>query len=306
MSDMIDGLHKAALEAGQDASARLRAELTVADIGERVRKGQRRRRAGIAAASIAGTAAVVVGVMLLPALTPDFPHTNDPATQMPLVTSHQDGLTVFEDGSMAVETASGDVVFFEADDAVTDIPFKAVAFEQACDLSVLDFSPGWTYHAQGAEKLLRSASPQVLYRPYERTPFTSGATLDADADGTSYPLALDIRADARAASALGLRVTQYFTWVDPTGMHVPIVTRYDSVLDAQPTVLPDGNDFAVIQGRYVDVNSYLTQCYSTEVSDPEPYTLERFLVVDIFVMDRRGHDILIASHTSSTRTEVVP
>lgn len=307
MSDMIDGLSKAALEAGDDAAARLAADVTVAELGERVRRGRRRRRVVQAVAAAAGAAAVVALAFALPTVVPDRSQPITPAEETPLVVWSADGLSVFEDGSMAVETSAGAVVTFESLDAVTDLPFKALTVEQACALQASDFHVGWTYHAPDAHRILSSATPQVVYDGRSREPIAQGETIPARADGWIYPIALNVAADSRAAGSIGLRISQFYTWTDPTGASAPILTRFDSILDARPAVVADdGAALATIQSRPIADQSYYTYCTDEHKKSDAPYLLKRFLVVDVFLMDRRGTDILIASHTSWNQTEVHP
>lgn len=305
MSDMIDGLYKAALQAGQDAAPQLSARETVAVIDERVRSGRRRRRAVIGAAGTAVLTVGVVSVVALPMLFRGSAPVVTPADEQSGVVSQTGALTVYDDGSMGVVTDAGEELTFPPSEPGQVLPFQAVGNDYACSLDAGAFTAGWNYHAPDAHQLLGSAQANVHYVGHEPQSVAQGSEIFAYEDGYLPAISLNFSADPGIAELLGLRVTQYVTWVGADALSYPQMVRFDSVLDAQPKVVArDSRAGSVVKSREIDQRSYETVCNEGDGSEFSPFWLHRYLVVDVYLMDRKGNESFIASHVSWSRTKV--
>lgn len=312
MSDMIDGLHKAAIEAGNDSARDLAAPATVAVLNARVRTGVRRRRLRSAGASIGAMALIGVGAIGIPALLADVPviqPAEDPVTAVSTVGN----LTVFSDGSMSVVTQRGGFVNIPAPDPADAVPFVTLSGQQACAFLPDEVELGWSFASEEARQLLLFAQPQALDDGYTRRTTASGEMVPLTQFDDYVQLAITLNTEPGAAPHIAVRQMVYSVYREPSGIIGPIVLHHAGAMDAAPNVSVDGDVSAgtamgKVEARktayagYCEVKPYL----DAPEGMSEPYVLQRYLVADVFLIDRNGNSLFLGTHTSWTTTEVTP
>lgn len=308
MSDMIDSLHKAALEAGAASAPDLVAPETVAVLHGRVRAGVRKRRIRTAVAAVGAMAAIGVAGVQLPALFAEVPMV-EPAEDPVVPVSTIGNLTVFSDGSMSVVTQRGSFVDIPAPEPADAQPFVPFSADQMCAFDADQVVMGWSFTSEEARLLLRFAQPQVLEDGIARRMTVNGEMLPLNKAEDFTPVAITINTEPAAAEHLGIRQTVYTVWRDAHG--TPIVLHHAGALDALPKVRVDGDTSAGtalgrVEGRKTAYTGYCGDKYPELVPEKhaEPYVVQRYLVADIFLIDRNGNSLMLGSHTSWTTTEI--
>lgn len=310
MSDMIDSLHKAALEAGSASAPDLAAPATVAVLQSRIRTGVRRRRIRTAAASIGAMAVLGVAAVGIPTLLADVP-VIEPAEDPVTVVSTVGNLTVFSDGSMSVVTQRGGFVDLPAPDPADAEPFVPLSGQQLCAFDADQAQLGWTFASEEARQLLLFAQPQAFDDGYTRRTTASGEMLPLDMHGEYIPVAITLNTEPGAAEHLGLRQSVYTVYREPSGATPPVVLYHAAAMDALPKVSVDGDTSAGtamgrVEARKTSYTGYCGDKYP-ELVPPKgsgPYMVQRYLVADVFLIDRNGNALYLGSHTSWTTTEI--
>jgi hypothetical protein len=310
MSDMIDSLHKAAIEAGTASARDLAAPATVAVLQGRVRSGVRKRRLRAAAAGIGAMAMIGVGAVGIPALLADAP-VIQPGEDSVTVVSTVGNLTVFSDGSMSVVTQRGGFVNLPAPEPADAQPFVALSGDQACAFDPDAAELGWSFASEEARQLLLFAQPQALDDGYTRRTTASGEMVPRDQYDDYVPLAITLNTEPGVAEHLGVRQMVYTLYREPSGAIAPIVLHHAGAMDAAPKVSIDGDTSAgtamgKVEARKTSYTGYCGDKYPVGMppAGSGPYVTQRYLVADIFLIDRSGNSLLLGTHTSWTTTEV--
>lgn len=310
MSDMIEGLSRTALEAGQEASRNLTEASALAAMAQQVHAGRRKRR--IRGAAVAGgtVAALLAGAFIVPQL--DFgAEILEPAEQIRSVVSSVGNLTVFTDDSMSLYTQRGTFVDFPPATGAENA-FAAVSHKDACMFDPAAAEIGWTFHVDEARQVLLFARPGIVTGLTDRRTTRQGEDLGQFARGkVPYPT-FEMDAEVATAPQLALRETVYEVLTDEGVFPDPPVKGYSTLLDASPEVAIAGdadsfNRVATVRARPMGAGLACIKGFAEEViASGEPYNVRRYLVVDVFLVDRDGHSMLLATHTSWTDLEVLP
>src|SRR5690606_6107009 len=141
MSDMIDGLSRMALEAGQEASRNLTSAPVLAIMAERVHAGRRRRRVRATVTAGGFVAAAFAAAIVVSQLGVDPPEV-EPAQTGTAIVSSVGNLTVFSDGSMSLYTQRGTFVDFPPATGPENA-FAAVSGTEACSFDPGSVQIGW-------------------------------------------------------------------------------------------------------------------------------------------------------------------
>ena len=311
MTDMIEGLSKAALEVGTDSASHLVAPQTVLALGEQVRSGRRRRR--LRAAAGVGVVAVMIGAaaVVVPRLN-GRPELFEPAATPPAVISSVGNLTVFDDGSMSLYTQRGTFVDFAAPAEGDDATFEQVSKESACSFDGTAAEPGWNFYSEEARQVILFARPQAVGPQDERSPASQGDTLDLGAGKFAPYLALTMDAEVATAPQLGIRQTLITTVLTGEPGVPGEVLGYGIKLDAAPAVTISGDADSVNRLATVEANAVTdpSLCHPDALEHDKSVEgvtrLRHYLIADVFLLDRAGHARLLATHTSWVNTVVEP
>jgi hypothetical protein len=309
MSDMIDGLSRAAIDAGQDASRNLTSSSALAVMRQQVNAGRRKRR--IRAGVVAGGAlAMVLATAIVVPRLDLGPEAIDPADTVRSVVSSVGNLTVFNDGSMSLYTQRGTFVDLPAVTGEENV-FGPVSPAIACEFDPSAAEPGWVFHVDDARQVLLFARPQVVMG-MERRLTTQGEFLGL-VDSLHYPYpAFTMDAEVATAPQLAIRERIYEVYVGEGDYSGSPVKSVATLLDASPKVTISGdadspNRVATIEARAVGNGVSCDKGFSEWVyASGENVPIRRYLLADIFLLDREGNSMLLATHTSWTGLEFKP
>lgn len=313
MSDMIDGLSRTALEAGQEASHNLTESSALAAMAQRVQTGRRKRRLQAAAVAGGSVAALVAGAFVVPQLL-DEPPVLDPAVTISparTVVSSVGNLTVFSDGSMSLYTQRGTFVDFPP--AVgPEHQFSVISHVDACSFDPEAATLGWDFHVDEGREVLLFARPGVQIGMSKRQVTGQGERLGTfDHRSLPYPT-FTFDAEVATGPQLAIRETVYDVFLGEDVAPTPVVKSYASAIEASPsvTIAGDADSFtrvATVESKPLGSGLACLPGFAEEILERgEPYTVRRYLVADIFLLDREGHSMLLASHTSWTELEIQP
>ena len=300
----MDGLAGAAMDASADAAASVSSPLTIDVLESRIRAGRRARRvrfAAVACAAVLATGGAALAVPHLVAQAPSAPL--EPAGPEALRT--EGALTVYADGTMSLVTAAGAIVDLPAPQP-DSTPYATAAVEELCATDVTSLATGWSYAVPQARELLGHARPQHVAEDRSRHPAAQGQQIAPTRFGDLTPLAFELDADAAAAPHLGVRASAFVTWDH-------MVLAAQSQLDGAPAVdvVAPGTaqETATVQMRALEP-SHSDWCVQRkphtqdDAASASALPLTRYLVIDVFLIDRSGSSTLLATHTSWTRTEL--
>lgn len=294
MTDMIDMLDEIAREAGASAAATLVQEDVRARIEATVRTKVRHRRARRAI----GAAAVVLVAASAALVMPRMWHTEPAPAATPEreIVSMVDGLITYDDGSMSIATSRGRVVPLPAPPA--DAPrYATQSGKLACtEFDASQAMPGWTSHLDAARvdaapSLITFGRPMLVDGGHYRV-IGQGETLSHLGSDATFAFSLD--ADAAAASHLVLALETVTLGVDGQPAYVA------TTLDSQPTVtlvgsVAEGTASATVTSQPMQYGTYCADGVVPAVGDASRV----YLRATVFVSDRQGSVIPIASHQSS-------
>jgi hypothetical protein len=310
MSDMIDGLSRAAIDAGQDASRNLTTPASLAVMGQRVRAGrkQRRLRAGIATGGVLALA--MATAIIVPRLDLGTEQL-EPGEPVRSVVSSVGNLTVFSDGSMSLYTQRG--TFVDLPPATgPENAFAPLSAADACAFDPTTIEPGWSFHVDDARQVLLFARPQIKELTSERRTTSQGEFLGVfDFSHLPYP-AFTMDAEVATAPQLAVRETVYDVYMGAPVDPAAPVKSFATLLDASPAMTVAGdadslNRVATIEARPVGAPHACEQGFGVDlVVAGENYPVRRYLLADIFLLDREGNSMLLATHSSWTNLEVQP
>jgi hypothetical protein len=311
MSDMIDGLSRAAIEAGQDASRNLTAPAALAVMRQQVGAGRRNRRTRAGVIAGGALALGVATAVVVPQLDVGQ-ETLAPADTVRSVVSSVGNLTVFDDGSMSLYTQRGTFVDLPAV-ARDDQEFRQRSAEEACAMDPSAFEFGWEFHVDEARQVLLFARPQIVHGMLaERRQTSPGEYLGAFTfRGIPYP-AFTMDAEVATAPQLAVRETVLDVYEADVEIPGPPVKSFATALDAAPKVTIAGdvdslNRVATIEARSVGSPYACAKNIDDDLSAAGGnYSIRRYLLADIFLIDREGNSMLLATHTSWTSLEVHP
>jgi hypothetical protein len=173
--------------------------------------------------------------------------------------------------------------------------------------------PGWEFHVDEARQVLLFARPQVVHgMTDERVQTSQGEFL-----GTftfrylPYP-AFTMDAEVATAPQLAVRETVLDVYEGSTELAGPPVKSFTSTLDAAPAVTIAGdadslNRVATLDAQPVGMPHACVKGFGEDLIEAGgTYSIRRYLLADIFLLDREGNSMLLATHTSWTSLEVQP
>jgi len=207
-----------------------------------------------------------------------------------------DGLITYDDGSMAVATSRGRVVPLPAPPA--DAPqYAPHSGKLACtEFDASQAMPGWTSHldasrVDAAPTLITFGRPMLVDDGAYRV-IGQGETLGNLAPGATFAFSVD--GDAAVASHLVVALET--VTLGPDGKPAYVATT----LDSQPTVtmvgnVADGTASARVTTQPMQYGTYCSDGMLPAAGEPSPV----YLRATVFVSDRQGSVIPIASHQSS-------
>lgn len=307
MSDMIDGLSRAAIEAGQDASRNLTAPAALTVMSHRVRAGRRQRR--MRGGALAGGALVLAmaTAIIVPQLDLGTEEL-EPGESVRSVVSSVGNLTVFNDGSMSLYTQRG--TFVDLPPATgPENEFAPISAAEACSFDPTATEPGWQFHVDDARQVLLFARPQIKGLTSERRTTSQGEFLGVfEFHRIPYP-AFTMDAEVATAPQIAIRETVYDVYSSVEAPADTPVKSFATLLDASPAMTIAGdadslNRVATIEARPVGAPHACEQGFGQDlVVAGETYPVRRYLLADIFLIDREGNSMLLATHTSWTNLE---
>lgn len=310
MSDMIDGLSRMALEAGQEASRNLTSAPVLAIMAERVHAGRRRRRVRATVTAGGFVAAAFAAAIVVSQLGVDPPEV-EPAQTGTAIVSSVGNLTVFSDGSMSLYTQRGTFVDFPPATGPENA-FAAVSGTEACSFDPGSVQIGWTFHVDEGRQVILFGRPGIVLGPTERRTTTQGEHLGTFGHASVPHPTFTMDAEVATAPQLAIRETVYDIVTDEGVDGVPPVKSYASQLDVSPEVVIAGdvdsfNRVATIQARPVGSPVACMPGFAESIlMRGEPYSVRRYLVADVFLVDRAGHSMLLATHVSWHDLEITP
>lgn len=306
MSDMIDRLSRAAIEAGNDASRNLTTASALAVMNQQIHAGVRKRRIRAGAVTGGVLALALAAAFVVPRLGLS-PEPIEPGQTVRSVVNSVGNLTVFNDGSMSLYTQRGTFVDLPAATGEENV-FGPISPAVMCEFDFAAAEAGWTFHTDNARQVLLFARPQIV-TGMERRLVTQGEHLGT-VDSLHYPYpAFTMDAEVATAPQLAIRERVYEVYVGDGDYAGPPVKSVASTLDAAPKVTiagdPDApNRVATIEARAAGNGVTCDKRFGEWVySQDDSVPIRRYLLADIFLLDREGNSMLLATHTSWTSLE---